>query len=420
VTFEYGLDPNMSFACYGAGEAAKKFAQFLLEHDLATWKQIKFFIDDSPNKEEISSKKILSFSQGIECCIADSMSVLICVKNEKSIDGMKNKLARMGVSLSKIFIIKCHESLIADYIYKNDIIDSNIIAFDIGARDNNRLASLEFGIGKENLTVFAFDPDSEECERLSAHAINSQKDYRFFPIALWEKEIDDLPIHIFSSDGRGGCYPVNTKLSDRLVANVDKNETRLVYVKATTLDNFCEQNAIKGIDFLKLNVDSAEFEILDGAKHILQNTKFLRVEVNTAEFFSGAKLFHLVAELLLDAGLTVLDCDKFYRLERKYSPFHFGFSNQKGALIQFDLLAAKDPVADDFVGWQFDDVLKFIILLEANAYLDFAFEVMCAYLKFLHKENSPNATIVKHLFEYSFSKYGEMYDVESSKVQYLS
>tara|TARA_Y100000590_G_scaffold425785_1_gene534134 strand:- start:546 stop:1235 length:690 start_codon:yes stop_codon:yes gene_type:complete len=51
-------------------------------------------------------------------------------------------------------------------------------------------------------------------------------------------------------------------------------------VDSVTLDNFCEENKVKHIDILKIDVDGSELEVLQGGDKILNKVKIALVEVN--------------------------------------------------------------------------------------------------------------------------------------------
>ena len=51
-------------------------------------------------------------------------------------------------------------------------------------------------------------------------------------------------------------------------------------VDSITLDKFCEENKIKHIDILKIDVDGSELEVLQGGDEILNKVKIALVEVN--------------------------------------------------------------------------------------------------------------------------------------------
>ena len=58
------------------------------------------------------------------------------------------------------------------------------------------------------------------------------------------------------------------------------NESNIIEVEAVTLDFFCIKNGISNIDVLKIDTESFELEVLEGAKNTLSKTRFLHIEIN--------------------------------------------------------------------------------------------------------------------------------------------
>jgi FkbM family methyltransferase len=56
-----------------------------------------------------------------------------------------------------------------------------------------------------------------------------------------------------------------------------------VEVRLSTLDDFCKQHGIDGVDILKIDTESFEAHVLRGAKNTLAKTKYLFLEVTLRE-----------------------------------------------------------------------------------------------------------------------------------------
>lgn len=57
-------------------------------------------------------------------------------------------------------------------------------------------------------------------------------------------------------------------------------ESEIIDVEAMTLDTFCIKNRINNIDILKVDTESFELEVLEGADDSLSKTRFLHVEIS--------------------------------------------------------------------------------------------------------------------------------------------
>lgn len=78
-----------------------------------------------------------------------------------------------------------------------------------------------------------------------------------------------------------------------------------IKVRSRTIDSFCSENDLQ-VDFLKLDTEGNEYEILLGGKRqISKNVISIRVEVAFDHVFEGKKLFGSVSDLLLNEELAL-------------------------------------------------------------------------------------------------------------------
>jgi FkbM family methyltransferase len=83
------------------------------------------------------------------------------------------------------------------------------------------------------------------------------------------------------------------KSSVDCVIHYDTN-TKLINQKTISLDQFCEKNNIKKIDFIKIDVDGCEGSVLNGSKKILKTfcpTLVIEIENNLEEYITLMREF---------------------------------------------------------------------------------------------------------------------------------
>jgi FkbM family methyltransferase len=92
-----------------------------------------------------------------------------------------------------------------------------------------------------------------------------------------------------------------------------------VSVNSTTIDFFCEVNSIKNIDFIWMDVQGAEFEVLNGGKKMLKNTNYLYTEYSNREYYFGQKNLQDIQNILGEDWELVTDfsTDALFR-NKKY------------------------------------------------------------------------------------------------------
>lgn len=82
-----------------------------------------------------------------------------------------------------------------------------------------------------------------------------------------------------------------------------------IQVDTNTIDNFCFDSDISGIDILKLDVEGAEVKVLDGASKMLskQAIKLIYSEVMFIPHYTQGCLFHELATFLNSYGYTLFN-----------------------------------------------------------------------------------------------------------------
>lgn len=78
-------------------------------------------------------------------------------------------------------------------------------------------------------------------------------------------------------------------------------------VRSVKIDTVVEQNELQGPFLMKVDVQGAEIEVLEGAKRVLDNTELLLLEVSLFKFMKQSpELFDVVA-YMKDLGFAVYD-----------------------------------------------------------------------------------------------------------------
>jgi len=72
---------------------------------------------------------------------------------------------------------------------------------------------------------------------------------------------------------------LESAVSHVLISEQEEKDGEIVKVKAKTLDQFCADNNIDFIDILKIDTESFEANVLQGAQKILSKTKYLHIEI---------------------------------------------------------------------------------------------------------------------------------------------
>ena len=67
------------------------------------------------------------------------------------------------------------------------------------------------------------------------------------------------------------------------------------------------------IDFIKLDVQGSELDILRGGENTIKNTTFVMAEVSLLEYNQGAPLMDTVVNKMIDLGFYIVDIVDYHR-----------------------------------------------------------------------------------------------------------
>ena len=158
------------------------------------------------------------------------------------------------------------------------------IIFDVGSH-KGKLAKLMYDLYK-NAAIYCFEPNKSMNDDLKKIGNN----IKVYNCALGEKN-EEKQILINKIDLTNTLSKINEnslylKIKNFILAKSKKDN---VYetIQVISLENFCIEKKIKDIDFLKLDVEGYEYNVLLGAKNIIKNVKFVMLEVQKNNMYNG-------------------------------------------------------------------------------------------------------------------------------------
>lgn len=156
----------------------------------------------------------------------------------------------------------------AEQIFYLNYLREGMMVFDVGANvgELTLLFSRFIGDGM----VHAFEASSNGFERLTTICrAASRRNVALNHLALAEKE-GSVRLHVYED-----AYLSWSSQARRPLENYGINIEPVAEedVEATTVDLYCERNGIKEIDLLKVDVEGAEYQVLLGARRMLQQKR---------------------------------------------------------------------------------------------------------------------------------------------------
>ncbi|MEA2812096.1 MAG: hypothetical protein QOJ17_6237 [Rhodospirillaceae bacterium] len=185
-----------------------------------------------------------------------------------------------------------------------------LIVVDVGARGGIEWFWKAFG---DDIRTIAFEPDPEECARLQAAA---EKNVTYLPVAL-DAESGARTLHVARFSAASSFYPNDRTWCGRFDFGDSLAVESRIEVRTTTLR---EALAGRQPDFIKLDVEGAELDVLRGAD--LGAVLGLVSEVRFSKKMSGCPTFAELDAFCHAAGFELFDLD-LYRYTRRALPYPY-------------------------------------------------------------------------------------------------
>jgi len=193
-------------------------------------------------------------------------------------------LAGMGYgSASLLEIDESGEEKVFDYFIKKQSGNANeLTIFDVGANMGHFSIIFSKKLQKLKSIFFCFEPSNFTYNEL----IKNTKEYsniKVFNIGLGSKE-ETLSLHT-NFDGTGSATIYQQGLQG--FSKNPQTET----ISLTTLDKFCADSNIKKIDYLKIDVEGHELEVLKGGEQFLKNYTINFIQFEFGHFHIYSRTF---------------------------------------------------------------------------------------------------------------------------------
>ncbi|WP_009632848.1 FkbM family methyltransferase [Synechocystis sp. PCC 7509] len=183
-------------------------------------------------------------------------------------------------------------------------------------------ASKGWDIFGSRLSIYGFDADEDACEQANNEIEVRQVSWneKHIPLALSESE-GDRTLYVTKHPMCSSLYLPNENYLQRFMGIDEVMELDFtIDIPTTTLDTFCQSEGIKEIDFLQVDVQGADVQVLQGASQVLANSILaVQVEVEFSHLYVNQPLFADVDTFMRKQGFTLFDLYTARRA-RKRSP----------------------------------------------------------------------------------------------------
>lgn len=202
------------------------------------------------------------------------------------------------------------ESKAIDYIkHKLSTQKKKIVIFDVGANVGDYSLEIQKKFDSLDLQIFAFEPSQGTYEQLAANT-EHLNNIQLLHFALGSKEENTKIYYHFQASGATTLY--NQGLSTFSSENSIAED-----ISIRTIEQFCEEASVDFIDFIKIDVEGHELQVLLGAKQLLQSKKIRFIQFEFGAFHVHSRTFFKDFWDLLSENYHVyrIIADGLYRIE---------------------------------------------------------------------------------------------------------
>jgi len=186
--------------------------------------------------------------------------------------------------------------------------------FEVGAYDGVDIQEIKKMFG-DNCSIHAFEPDNEFYQILSKNYSSSNVICNQIALSNFDGKTKLIKVHdpLLTDEEQknrhlwyktaGSLFEINDTFSGYAQGRILKKE---VDVNVTTIDSYCSKNNIKP-DVLLIDTQGSEYQVLEGAKGVLNNVQVILAEWSRQELYKNQKYLSDIQELLNDYGFALAE-----------------------------------------------------------------------------------------------------------------
>jgi FkbM family methyltransferase len=253
------------------------------------------------------------------------------------------------------------------------VLDDDIVLVDIGSRNG----ILEMPELRDRIQAYGFEPCQQEYDKLINNTTDAEKisprsrvhykEERYLPYAI-TASCGECTLYVTQGIGASSTLLPNYELVNRFQLGSWWNRFPVVReerVPSKTLLGFINETDISHIDYLKLDTQGNEFEILN-SPGLLQRISVIKTEVEFWPLYKNQKLYHDISSLLYRHS--------FLQIDLKFQEVHYRGLNSESLtgrpLVWADAYYVNTDIVDKYI------LTKQSIVLLCLGYMDMSLDIV--------------------------------------------
>ncbi len=228
--------------------------------------------------------------------------------------------------------------------------DLSVVMYDIGARYGIHYLYTDL-LNLKNFKAIGFEIDENETANLRETQKTGMAEVWPYVIAQSKANRE---IYITKHPSCSSLYPPNEALLSQYSSYDFFKIAEIKTVDTISLDEFIEEHRASQPDFLKIDVQGAEYEVLQGGCSSLQKVLGVFLETQLREIYMGAPLFPDIHVMLSGMGFRLIFCE--------YN------GDLGGEIVEFDAAYVRDV---NSLSTQ-EDVIKSVLFCSIHKNIEFA------------------------------------------------
>ena len=227
-------------------------------------------------------------------------------------------------------------------------------------------------------SVYGFEPEPAEAAHLQEVADQRRKSVKVLPYAVGGYS-GRSTLYLPESEQGASLLRHNPDMVERFGYENLHIVRKEISVETVTLDSLRESGSLPSVDYLKIDIEGAELDVLKSGRSVLNDCSVLKIECSFLPQRISQPLIWDVAPFMIDAGFDVVGILDIHRWRRRPLPGHPYMINHempysRGQLAQCDLIFLRRPdtVTDP------RRMAALAIMSAAFGYFDYAISAMRA------------------------------------------